>query len=181
MIHDLELVDRLGAFSPISFDGEVFRATRKSLDPLAPSVSGGRWAPKDSVSVLYTSLTEDGALAELTFHWGQLEPLPSKPASLHRIALTTHKTLELLGADLETLGVDWNRYEAINYERTQQIGAAVGFLGCDGLIVPSARWNCDNLILFCEHHQVENTKLIVLSTEEVDWLDWGYKQGMLSK
>ena len=40
------------------------------------------------------------------------------------------------------------RYESVNYHRTQEIGAAVAFLGCDGLMVPSARWDCENLVLF---------------------------------
>jgi hypothetical protein len=30
----------------------------------------------------------------------------------------------------------------------QEIGAAVEFLGCDGLIAPCARWDCENLMLF---------------------------------
>jgi len=181
VIHDLELVDRLSAFSPLPFDGQVFRATRKSLDPLAPSVIGGRWAPKEEgISILYTSCEKDGALAELAFHWGQLDPLPSKPASLHRIALTTGKTLRLLRADLESLGVDWTRYSEINNERTQKIGAAVAFLGCDGLIAPSARWNCENLMLFTEHHRLDNNDLRVLSTEEVDWLTWARGHGIVT-
>jgi len=35
MPHDRELLDRLVAFAPIKFGGEVFRATRRGLDPLA--------------------------------------------------------------------------------------------------------------------------------------------------
>jgi hypothetical protein len=43
MVHDRKLLDRLAAFAPVNFDGEVFRATRRGLDPLAASVAGGRW------------------------------------------------------------------------------------------------------------------------------------------
>ena len=78
-------------------------------------------------------------MAELASHWLQFSPFPSRPASLHRISLSTQKSLRLLRSDLETLGVDWERYSEMNYERTQQIGAAVAFLECDGLIAPSAR------------------------------------------
>lgn len=40
----------------------------------------------------------------------------------------------------------------INLGQTQQIGTAVQFLGFDGLIVPSARWECKNLVLFTNNH-----------------------------
>jgi hypothetical protein len=32
MLHDQELLDRLTAFAPVAFDGEVFRATRRGRD-----------------------------------------------------------------------------------------------------------------------------------------------------
>lgn len=172
MVHDLDLVDRLSAFTPVPFDGELFRATRKSLDPLAPSASGGRWAAKGGVSVLYMSCARDGALAELAFHWGQQVPLPSKPASLHRIAVSTKRTIRLIRADLESLGVDWKRYGEAEYDRTQQIGAAIDFLGYDGLVAPSARWNCENLMLFFENHRIDADGLRLIETEEVNWLAW---------
>ncbi|MBA2593327.1 MAG: RES family NAD+ phosphorylase [Pseudomonadota bacterium] len=144
MIHDLDLLDRLSAFDPIKFGGEVFRATRKSLDPLTPSTSGGRWAPKDGPAVLYMSTEGEGALAEIAFHWSQFYPLPSKPAALHRIGLTARRTMRLLRADLVDLGVDWARYGEMSYERSQVIGAAAAFLERDGLLAPSARWSLRN-------------------------------------
>jgi len=62
MIHDPALLERLSAFGTERFDGDVFRATRRSLDPLAGSTSGGRWAPRGEVSVLYTSLLRERSL-----------------------------------------------------------------------------------------------------------------------
>jgi len=55
MLHDRELLDRLAAFAPVKFEGEVFRATRRGLDPLAPSVRGGRWMVPNETPTLYTS------------------------------------------------------------------------------------------------------------------------------
>ena len=34
-----------------AFDGEVFRATRMSLDPLAGSYNGGRWMRRDAAAI----------------------------------------------------------------------------------------------------------------------------------
>jgi RES domain len=177
MIHAKELLDRLGSLSTCDFDGEVFRATRLSLDPLTPSTRGGRWSPADelgdtdSVATLYTSCVRDGALAELAFHYSQLTPFPSKPVMLHRLHLTTKKTLRLLQADLLSLGVVWADYPTLNYVKTQQIGAAVAFLGCDGLIAPSARWACENLMLFPTNHAFES-ELRVARSEEIALKEW---------
>ena len=83
MIHDPDLLDRLDAMPKETFDGTVFRATRQSLDPLASSFSGGRWMQPSGAGVLYTSLQREGSLAEITFHWSQLSPRPTKPVVLH--------------------------------------------------------------------------------------------------
>ncbi len=180
MIHDPELLERLGAFPTASYDGEVFRTTPMSLDPLTPSTRGGRWAPTGEVSVLYTSTEREGALAEIAFHWGQLTPLPSKPAALHRLRPTTRRTLRLIQTDLVSLGVDLRAYRSINYLRTQVIGAAVAFLERDGLIVPSARWNCENLVLFTDNHDLGN-RLEVAETEAVDWRTWARAHQLLDQ
>jgi RES domain-containing protein len=177
VIHDPALLERLSAFGTERFDGEVFRATWRSLDPLAASTSGGRWAPKGLVPVLYTSLLREGALAEIAFHWSQLTPRPTRPAVLHRLGIAAERRLRLLRADPEELDVDIAQYETINYHRTQEIGAAVAFLGCDGLIVPCARWSCENLILFTENHRLQN-RLEVLSSEEIDWQSWAQDAGL---
>lgn len=178
MDHDPGLVERLSRFPTAPFAGEVFRATRKGREPLAPSARGGRWAPPEEVAVLYTSMAREGALAEIVFHWGQLTPLPSRPAVLHRIRLTAGKTLRLIQADLAALGVTTRDYHRINYERTQMIGAAVGYLGHDGLIVPSARWDCENLVLFPDNHGIEHT-LQVVDSEVIDWQAWAREHGFL--
>ena len=45
MIHDHELINKLGEFPQTKFEGRVYRATGIGADPTAPSMSGGRWAP----------------------------------------------------------------------------------------------------------------------------------------
>lgn len=184
MIHDRELLDRLGSFPTTSIDGEVFRATRRGLDPLTPSTRGGRWSPReelggtDSVATLYTSCTREGALAEIAFHYAQLTPFPSKSVLLHCLRVTTSKTLRLLQADLVTLGVLLEEYATLNYRVTQKIGAAVAFLGCDGLVAPSARWPCENLMLFPTNDSAEN-ELTVLASEEILLREWALKNQFL--
>ena len=178
MIHDPRLIDLLSRVPTQSFAGDVFRATRRSLDPTTPSTSGGRWTPPDGPAVLYTSFERDGALAEIAFHWGRFTPRPSKPALVHNLGVQSDRTLKLLRTDLNTLGVEPARFEEPNYKRTQEIGAVVAFIGCDGLIVPSARWKCENLILFTDNLSL-NISLEVKHVEEVDWQAWAQSAGML--
>lgn len=126
---------------------------------------------------MYTSLTRKGALAEIVYHWQMLDPLPSKPAILATIKSKTNSTLKLIETDLAGLGADPNEYDQINNLRTREIGAAINFLGYDGLIAPSARWNCENLMLFFDNLSSDsNTELV--TTEEVDWQTWGRENSL---
>jgi len=181
MIRDPGLLDLLSGFPVQTFAGELFRITRRGLDALAPSTAGGRWAPRGGPAVLYTSLEREGALAEISFHWGQLTPLPSKPALQHRLAVRTSNTLRLILADLTALGVEAARYDEVRYTRTAEIGDAVGFLGFDGLLVPSARWHCENLVIFPDNHATDPVNaLTILDSQECDWLTWARDNGRIS-
>ena len=171
MIHDPDLLDKLAAFKTEPFEGRVFRATRMNLDPTAYSTWGGRWVPKDDIPVLYTSLEANGAIAEISHHWMLLTPRPMKPVLLHAIDVSATQTLKLIRADLKTLRIDLDRFGDMDYTFTQQIGSAVAFLGNDGLIVPSARWECENLMLFDDG--TLKTKLApVDDPAQVDWQTW---------
>lgn len=179
--HDPELLDQLAALTPQRFEGTVWRATRLNQDPLAFSYNGGRWAPPSSyqsVPVLYTSLERDGAVAEISSWLSMLVPRPSKPIVVHRVIARASDVVSVNAASLAILGIDIERYRERSYaamgetppSRTQEIGAALSFLGIDGLIVPSARWDCSNLILF---DNLDNgVDLQNDGSEEVDWLQF---------
>jgi hypothetical protein len=90
---------------------------------------------------------------------------------LHRLRVRTRKTLKL--ADLSALaklGVPTANYGDLDYGRTQEIGDAAAFLGFDGIIAPSARWDCQNLVLFCDSFAPD--ELVVAESEPVDWNSW---------
>ena len=180
MVRDSSLLDYLAGLRPQTFEGNIFRAARRNLDPLTPSTSGGRWMAAGGASVLYASLTREGALAEIAFHWSQWTPRPSKTASLHTLRVSCDRSLRLLQVDLRALGVSDDQYGQVNPQRTQQIGDAVQFLECDGLIAPNARWRCENLMLFPDNLGA-STRLEVVTSETIDWLAWGKTNGLITE
>lgn len=183
MIHDQGLLRRLTAFPTQRFDGLVYRVTSLTRDPLVASAYGGRWGiPQNATSgtsVLYTSMDRDGALAEVASYLVDLSPLPrSNLMKVHAISLTASRVVRLTMSDIESLGCNRTDYGTRDYLATQKVGAALEHLGIDGLLAPSARYQCENLMLFTTQHKLDE-KLEVQSSEEVEWRDWARQRGML--
>lgn len=168
---DPELLDALDTIPRVSFEGDVWRIVREERDVLQGYPAGARWDP-GTFDVLYTSLEREGALEEIHFHLSRQPVFPSKLKSTpHRIAVRTTRTLELADmAALAALGVDAGSYTSLDYTRTQDIGDAAAFLGFDGILAPSARWSCQNLILFTENFGPGDFE--IKHSEPVDWQAW---------
>jgi hypothetical protein len=169
MLHDQALLDWLAKTEPADYEGLVYRATRRGLDPLMPSTSGGRWMPADTEPVLYTSLERDGALAEIVHHWSRLTPPPSKPVLVHTLKVSVRKTLVLSVSSLVQLGVPWPDPDSRYILRTQAIGAAAAYLGFDSLRAPSARRENDNLVIVFANCDRGDAGPTLQRTETVDW------------
>lgn len=171
---DIDLLDAIDAFKREPFTGAVWRAVREERDPSVGSPSSSRWC-NGNFDVLYTSLEADGAVAEVYAYLALQPVFPSKIAwNLHRIDIEARNTLRL--ADLPTLtrlGIDISRYHERKYGRTQEIADAAYFLDFDGLIAPSARWNCLNLVLFTERIAPRAVK--IGTTTAIVWAAWRKK------
>jgi hypothetical protein len=176
-VHDRSVLDALEKLDPEPFDSDVWRVVRKGRDPLRGSSANGRWGAPGELEVLYTSEQRDGALAEVGFRLS-LEPVwPSLiQHQIHVLAVRAERTLRLIEMrELANLGVDISRYESFEYGATQAIAAAAHFLEFDGMLVPSARFACSNLVLFTD--RVSHTgHLQLVSSEDVDWADWRKKK-----
>lgn len=172
-VHDRALLDALEQIAAQPYDADVWRITRKGRDPLQAASAHGRWGASGEIAVLYTSEQRDGALAEIGFRLS-LEPVwPSRiEHELHAIAVKAGRVLQIPELQqLATLGVDIARYAGFDYAATQAIAAAAHFLDFDGLLVPSARYECANLVLFADRAQLQ-----LISGETVNWADWRRKQ-----
>jgi RES domain-containing protein len=171
-VHDRALLDALEGAESVRLSLDVYRITRAGRDPVRGSTAPGRWSPGGNVEVLYTSLERDGALAEIGFRLS-LEPVwPSRIAhELHVIGAQTERTLRFADVDaLSPLGLEPSRYQSFDYEVCQAVSAAAHFMEFDGLLVPSARHGCHNLVVFMDRPAA--VSLDVRSTEPVDWNVW---------
>lgn len=175
MIHDPELLDALSGLPVTEYEGRVFRVTSKLADPIAFSQSGGRWAmdtdKEGGCPILYTSTMREGAIAEVASYFGLLTPVPQKSLKLNTLQVSLDKTLRLAVADFQSLGMDESIYGERNYARTQRVGAAINFLELDGLIAPSARWNCENLMIYGDNHSMEK-QLEIVESSELPYAEW---------
>lgn len=170
---DIQLLDAIDAFKREPFAEPVWRICREARDPILGSASDSRWC-NGAFDVLYTSLARDGALAEI-YALLSLQPVfPSNIKSYsHRLKIEARETLRI--ADLPTLaalGVDAARYRERDYARTQAIADAAYFLGFDGLIAPSARWECLNAMLFTDRLAPAAIVVELSEPEPVDWRAW---------
>jgi hypothetical protein len=176
-VHDRSILDALEKLEPEPYDSDVWRVARQGREPLRGSSANGRWGAPGELEVLYTSEQRNGALAEVGYRLS-LEPVwPSLiKHQIHVLAVKTERTLRLVDLrELGNLGVDISRYESFEYGATQAIAAAAHFLEFDGLLVPSTRFPCSNLVLFTD--RVSHAGHIQLvNSEDVDWLDWQKNQ-----
>jgi RES domain-containing protein len=175
-VHDRAVLDALENFDPEVFEGAVWRVARKGRDPLRGAVANGRWNAIGEFEVLYTSVRPAGALAEVGYRLS-LEPVwPSKiEHQLHELDVKVDRALRFENLNqLEKLGVDIARFESFEYATTQAIAAAAHFLEFDALIVPSARFDAANVVLFLDRIR---TAPELVKSEKINWVRWRAKLG----
>lgn len=175
---DSALIDAIEAIEPVIYEGTFWRVVREGRNPIQCSRSGGRW-DDGTFDVLYTSEQKQGAISEMKFHLLRGQPvIPSQVKyQVYEIALALQRSLKLLDlAALAALGLDISRYGQLSYNekhgeypRSQDIAEAAHFLDYDGLVVPSARYDCLNVIAFCD--RLAAGALVV--TRDGETVEWG--------
>jgi hypothetical protein len=170
---DLGLIDAVDAFARTPFEGRVWRVVREGRDPTLASPSLSRWCD-GSFDILYTAQKRDGAIAEIHAFLSAQPVFPSKMRwYCHELEVSAYRAVRFADlATLHALGVETARYQERRYERTQGIAEAAHFLGFDGLIAPSARWSCLNLMLFAARLGPDDVRLVHSEKDPIDWTAW---------
>lgn len=149
MIRDQALIQILETKPMATFSGVVTRIHWQSRGPLQGGTAGGRWSLPGGVETLYTSLCADTAVAEIGHRLKQAgHPLPTAALELASIRVSCAKVLDLRSAGvLGELGLD--QFASDDFSVSAAVGDAAYYLGCDGILVPSARSDGDgNLVIF---------------------------------
>lgn len=135
------------------FERAVRRVVWADRSPVQGSSGArGRWSsPPDGFEVLNTSFMPEGASAEFEAFWSLFEQHPDRQALNWRLRVRLNRAVELDFGALETLHVAQSDYGDRECSRTQEISDAANYLGYDGLIVPSARYECRNLIIYIQN------------------------------
>jgi hypothetical protein len=176
-VRDVQLLDAIDALKPKRFEGKLWRVVREGRDPLIGSAVGGRWDDR-TFDVLYTSKKAEGAIAEMYFHLSRGQPImPSRvnyvlfelTAEISScIELPTLRHLAQLGLRTELYGQLSYHERLQEYPRTQEIAEVTYFLGHEALIVPSARYEAENVVLFTD--RISPDKVAVSKNHGV--VDW---------
>lgn len=154
-LRDIDLIDRIEVLEAVAFSGSVYRLVKDGRDPLACWHPRGRW-DDGNFDGLYTCATIDGAIAEIEFNLANQPFRPDFIAyRLYELPVTNIAVLDLTNTRLlAELGVGleaWGRSSYISrddeYVRTQEIAAVAEFHEHDGLKVPSARSDVNNLVI----------------------------------
>lgn len=170
--HDDRLLDALASLPETIFAGTIWRVVNAMRSPLDGSRGAGQWNLR-TTEVLYNAFESDGALSEIQFHISRGQSVfPSRlKHTLHEMTAELSKVLDLSDPRLlGSLGVDMNRYTEMLYQKTQIVGEAVAFLGFEAIIVPNARHQSRNLVIFMQNIGLDAIE--ARHQTDFDWHAW---------
>ena len=148
MPYDRTLLEKIGRAKAIPWEGEVFRHMLGNLPPERENIRGARWYPQH-VPAIYTSLARGVSVAEADYHLSLQPVRPRARRVLYKIGVSLENVVDLSSfADIEALGVSRATFESTDYSSSQPVGGGAAHLGHDGMLVPSARGDGVNLVLF---------------------------------
>ena len=117
---DPELLAALDGLQGRPFSGHVWRVTWATRNPLAGSSGGGRWSPEGRLEALYTSLEQNGALAEAYHHLSRAPVMSSSHMLLNKLSVSVEDVLELSVDQLVALGME----RSAGIASDEQVGTA---------------------------------------------------------
>lgn len=147
-IHDPALLDAIERLGSEALDGlTLWRHMFNDHPPELSNNRGARWNPA-GLAAIYTSEDRDTAIAEGQ-HAIDVQPLrPRARRFVYEIRASAQKVLRIERDDFALLGLDPSDLTSTDFTACQRVGAHAAFLGYDALIVPSARADGRNVVIF---------------------------------
>jgi RES domain-containing protein len=148
VVYDEDLLHALEDAPHGPYVGEAFRHMFAGYSPLLANTNGARWNPPD-VPAIYASIDRKTALAEAEYRIS-LEPFrPRAKRTLYQLAVRLENVVDLTDPGLlASVGITDAELTDFTFVACQPVGGAVAWLGHDGMIVPSARNDGQNLVIF---------------------------------
>lgn len=129
----------------------VWRATVGDSPVIRTNTGGARWNPP-GVEALYCSIDKNAAMAELQYLLSR-QPVPvTNETKITALSVSIRRVVDL-STDEAAVAIGHVRsdFVADDVRIPQGIGAAIEWLGIAGLLVPSARYDGVNLVLFMKN------------------------------
>ncbi len=146
--------------------GVVYRHMFARLQPTLENTGGARWNPKGTAAI-YTSLERETALAEAEFRMALYPVRPSKGRTLYELRVRASRVVDFRAPELlAELGLTPERLQdPDDYRLCQEVGGGVAFLGCGGLLVPSARRSGGTNLVIYPVRPPSDAEIEILRTE----------------
>jgi RES domain-containing protein len=141
----------LASLEPSPWTGQVFRVMLNDYPPDRENTQGARWNPPDTPAI-YTCLHPEVCIAEVEYGLAcQSRPVKSDlRKTLYHIEVGLAAVLDLGPAlsRLAIIGIGLEQLFAEDMKASQEVGRLVTWFGSDGLLVPSARRQGSNLVIY---------------------------------
>ncbi|MGF1617580.1 MAG: RES family NAD+ phosphorylase [Acidimicrobiia bacterium] len=158
---ELELLDAIEGADIGPWQGTAWRQVFEGTPPLRPNQRGARWNPQDT-EALYCALDPLTASAEIDYLVSRQSIPITRPRVTYELGVGLERVADLsTDAALQTVGLSIDAIRANGIDECRHIGSACAWLGFDGILVPSARNDGINLVVFVTNLGPDNAVEIV--------------------
>lgn len=165
-IHDPELLDAIESLGfEVLEERTVWRHMFNDNPPELSNTTGARWNPAGTAAI-YTSEERSTAIAEGQ-HAIDSQPLrPKARRYVYELRVSASKALRITPDDLATLGLTPSDLTSPDFHACQHVAEHAAFLGYDVLIVPSARADGSNVVVFVDELSADSV-FETISSEQI--------------
>tara|TARA_R110002167_G_scaffold145863_1_gene337042 strand:+ start:396 stop:875 length:480 start_codon:yes stop_codon:yes gene_type:complete len=151
MVYSRELVEQLEMLGSSPLQTRVYRHMFGDYLPDRENITGSRWNPPNTRAI-YCGMTRDACLAEAN-HYITVQPSrPNARRMLYEIEINLSRVVTFPSWDLlRAFGADRSIFSGFDHAVTWEIGGAVAWLDNDALMIPSARCDNSNLVIYPEN------------------------------